>query len=556
MLKLSISLSLLWLFYQLLLRRLTFYTWNRWYFLAYALLSFFIPLVNISPMLHQAGATEPTILRIIPAIGEYGRALPPTTAPALKPAANLLSIATPSHMRESWISWDLALILVFVIAFLLLMRSVIRWISLWNLQRKAVLIMEGRLRIYQVNKPINPFSFGSAIYINPRLHTAEEWEEIILHEYVHVRQSHTIDVLLTEFICVVAWYNPFAWLIRHSVRQNLEFIADQRVIDQGGDRKRYQYHLVKMIGEPRYHLANNFNLSSLKKRIIMMNKFRSARLHLVKFLFMLPLLALLLLSFRHQLARKEARVYHLVGFAMNREKLQPLPATAVADPIPGQRTKSPGKRSNAFPFTTVRPARDTTVPTANAFGHRPNLMLMYGSFLGRTVYILDGVKMPADWKAPDTLVSRIKSISIKAGDPVSRPDGTLEEIRIVDIITNNSYDYHFKADHAEIDAGTLFLVERQSKDGKPAVIGSGRPNDPLRALEFTRMEINVLKDSLAFALYLSQSQNPVYLMKQKPLGTINLGLIESVRILSAHEAMAKFDEMAREGAVVITTKEN
>jgi hypothetical protein len=78
----------------------------------------------------------------------------------------------------------------------------------------------------------------------------------------------------------------------------LEFIADRKVLAGGFDKKDYQYHLLKVVGQPRYQLANNFNFSSLKKRIVMMNKLRSARLHLVKFLFILPLLGVLLVAFR------------------------------------------------------------------------------------------------------------------------------------------------------------------------------------------------------------------------------------------------------------------
>jgi TonB-dependent SusC/RagA subfamily outer membrane receptor len=53
------------------------------------------------------------------------------------------------------------------------------------------------------------------------------------------------------------------------------------------------------LGNTQYRLANNFNFSSLKKRIAMMNKMRSARLHLLRFLFLLPLLAITLLAFRN-----------------------------------------------------------------------------------------------------------------------------------------------------------------------------------------------------------------------------------------------------------------
>jgi beta-lactamase regulating signal transducer with metallopeptidase domain len=117
-------------------------------------------------------------------------------------------------------------------------------VSLRRLRRNARLIGGRGVKIFQVDGPIIPFSFGNAIYINQRLHTKEEWAEIILHEYVHIRQKHTLDILLAELVCIVNWYNPFAWLIRYSVRHNLEFIADHQVLDKGVDRKGYQYRCI------------------------------------------------------------------------------------------------------------------------------------------------------------------------------------------------------------------------------------------------------------------------------------------------------------------------
>src|SRR5438067_2739132 len=83
------------------------------------------------------------------------------------------------------------------------------------------------------------------------------------------------------------------------MRQNLEFIADQQVLQTGLDRKQYQYLLLKVTGVNAFSIASNFNFSSLKKRIAMMNKTKSAKVHLIRFLFILPLLVVILLAFRN-----------------------------------------------------------------------------------------------------------------------------------------------------------------------------------------------------------------------------------------------------------------
>jgi len=140
------------------------------------------------------------------------------------------------------------------------------------------------------------------------MHTDKELGEIIMHEYVHVKQLHSADILIAELFCVVNWFNPFAWFIRHSIRQNLEFIADDNVVRSGINKKDYQYHLLKVVGIPQYRIANQFNFSSLKKRIIMMNRARSAKIHLLKFMFILPLLAVTLMAFRSEIVNSVNKI--------------------------------------------------------------------------------------------------------------------------------------------------------------------------------------------------------------------------------------------------------
>jgi len=311
------------LFYQWLLRKLTFYNWNRCYLIAYSLFCFFIPFINISPIVDPGPSGKPSMVSYFPGIVEYAgpvRAFSPDQRP--HPAV--------------WDTWTLLAAMLASGVLVLLIRLCVRWVSIFNIGRKARLIRRNGLKIYEVDQPIIPFSFRDAIYINPGLHTEKEYEGIILHEYVHVRQRHTLDILFSELLCALNWYNPFAWLIRHSIRQNLEFIADKQVLEKGLDKKGYQYHLLKVIGQEQYGLATNFNFSSLKKRIVMMNKIRSARMHLVKFLFILPLLAILLVAFRDKyegmLKYRDAMVFvNHAGLVLDISNRKPLAGVTVLE---------------------------------------------------------------------------------------------------------------------------------------------------------------------------------------------------------------------------------
>ncbi|MBC7827955.1 MAG: hypothetical protein H7122_09425 [Chitinophagaceae bacterium] len=279
LIKLSICLSLVWIFYQLILRRLTFYNWNRWFLLGYSLLSFIIPFIDISPALEKVALVDNRIIQSIP----------------------VMQLFATANENFSMDQWDWAFIFFITGCIILSLRLTIQHLSFLRLRRTAKLLFETPVKLYQVDREIIPFSFGDAIFINQHHHTGEDLKEIIRHEFVHVRQKHSVDMLLAEWICILNWYNPFSWLIRNAIRQNLEFIADSKVIQNGIDKKHYQYLLLKVMGVPQYNIATNFNFTSLKKRIAMMNKIRSARVNLVKFLFILPIIALVLLSFRNRL---------------------------------------------------------------------------------------------------------------------------------------------------------------------------------------------------------------------------------------------------------------
>ncbi|WP_127130282.1 M56 family metallopeptidase [Pseudoflavitalea rhizosphaerae] len=277
-LKLSIGLAVTWFFYWLLLRRLTFYRWNRLFLLVYPAMAFLVPFIDITGLLHQGD--DKAWLRAIPVLEQYSYRF---------------------ELQESSVWSDPVFIGGLVLAAgSIIMAARLCW-QYWSLRKAvsgAVLLADDEARLYHVDKRIVPFSFGRSIYLNKHLHTEAELREILRHEFIHVKQRHSLDMMWGELLCIINWYNPFAWLLRNAIRQNLEFIADHQVLANGIDRKQYQYMLLKVTGMSFFSVANNFNLSSLKKRIVMMNKKTSASVHLLRFALIVPVLAVLLLAFR------------------------------------------------------------------------------------------------------------------------------------------------------------------------------------------------------------------------------------------------------------------
>lgn len=140
----------------------------------------------------------------------------------------------------------------------------------------------------------SPFSFFHWIFINKKMLQEPCLHEVLLHERTHVRQWHSVDVLVGEVACILCWFNPFAWILRREVRVNLEYLADQSVVDKGHDVRTYQYHLLALTYQGSVAtLSNNFNVLPLKQRIKMMNKQRSKSIGRIKYLLLLPVCALL-----------------------------------------------------------------------------------------------------------------------------------------------------------------------------------------------------------------------------------------------------------------------
>ena len=159
LLKLSISLGIVYLFYQLVLRRLTFYNSNRWYLIGYTLLSFLVPFINITPVLENSNFSQNGIVQMIPTVEKYTTPLPVETAYSI------------FDTFADWNKWDWISVALLAGAGILLLRFVIRCISFFNMRRKAELLSVDGMKLYQVNKNIIPFSFGNAVFINSGLHT-------------------------------------------------------------------------------------------------------------------------------------------------------------------------------------------------------------------------------------------------------------------------------------------------------------------------------------------------------------------------------------------------
>ncbi|RYY56191.1 MAG: hypothetical protein EOO09_07405 [Chitinophagaceae bacterium] len=321
LLKVSLTLILLVCFYQFVLRRLTFHTANRFFLLAAMLLPFLIPMVNLELPMQATSGAEPLIIRWVPATESVTSRLIAATAPGAQ--ENRLGI-------HEWlvITWSCGVAL-------LLLNSLVSFASLARLRRHSSTVYVNGIEACSVAAHIAPFSFGNKIFLPAGIPEGQGLSGILSHELVHVKQKHTIDILLAEVVCALLWFNPFVWIMRSAVRQNLEFIADNHVISTGVGRQEYQLLLLSVLGRRSYGMTSQFNLSSLKNRIKMMNKNSNSRTQLLRFAILLPLAAVIMLSFRKP-ARTASSVLTYKAVVMDISTRQPVAGVTLREQFSGR----------------------------------------------------------------------------------------------------------------------------------------------------------------------------------------------------------------------------
>lgn len=138
-----------------------------------------------------------------------------------------------------------------------------------------------------------------------------------------------------------------------------EFLADDIVIQAGTDKKRYQYLLLKVIGYSPLTISSKLNFSSLKNRIFMINKTKTSKKHLLKFLFVLPLIVLMTLAFRNNdsIARENHAYVNEETFKLS-ELTYSISDPAVAMIVKRERAKSLLQVGKPFTITLIKNERD------------------------------------------------------------------------------------------------------------------------------------------------------------------------------------------------------
>jgi beta-lactamase regulating signal transducer with metallopeptidase domain len=290
LLNVALIIGTILVFYKVLLRNETFYKLNRAMLMSCLVFAFILPLIHVPQQwsFRRAGGAEATEIT--------ASATPSSLSPATTVQVDQSKLTTSKNEKAYsfqsfkftntliWIYW--IGVTIFTINFVVQLATL-----LYRAYSRPV-IRDGRFRIVELAGDQAPCSFGNNIFINPERYDWDTYSQILLHEKIHVQQGHSYDILLAELALIFQWFNPFAWLYRKAVEDNLEFLTDHDLLkDQQIDPGSYQLSLVK-VSAPHFpvSLTTNYNQSILKRRLIMMNAKRSNINTTWKYLFIVPVL--------------------------------------------------------------------------------------------------------------------------------------------------------------------------------------------------------------------------------------------------------------------------
>ena len=278
-LKSSLCLALFYLFYRLLLSKETFHRFNRIALLGVMLISCLLPLMRVT--VDRATVVNTSVMLV-----EEDMLMYPWE----------MQTVVQEEAAFPWREWLVAVYFLGILFFLLRNFLSLGYVF-YLIRHSRCQRMENGICLVIHQAGFAPFSWMKYIVIS-QTDLDENGTDILIHEEAHIRNRHSLDLLLVELCVWLQWFNPAAWLLKQELQNVHEYEADEAVLRQGIDAKRYQMLLIKKaVGARLYSIANSFNHSSLKKRITMMIRKKSNPWARAKYLYVLPLAAVTVAAF-------------------------------------------------------------------------------------------------------------------------------------------------------------------------------------------------------------------------------------------------------------------
>ncbi|MHC1736539.1 MAG: TonB family protein [Ignavibacteriaceae bacterium] len=267
----SLCLAVFLLFYLLFLKKETFYFWNRIYLLFTGCFSLLIPLFKI--FFPVPGYTK-EITYMLSTVFVTGQSIRSTFMPDTIQIAEIIYLTVTAAF------------------FIILLIRIFRILTL--IKKNESVTLHGQKTVL-LEKGDTAFSFFRTIFLPKKQISDLSVKRIIAQERMHIRQHHSVDMVLFEIIKTIQWFNPFAWKLKKEIEAQHEFYVDSGLITDGLNMSEYKNLLLAYsFGEAGNSITNNFN-SLLKRRIEMLSRKKSDLFGKIKLSLVLPLIVLVIM---------------------------------------------------------------------------------------------------------------------------------------------------------------------------------------------------------------------------------------------------------------------
>lgn len=276
LIKSGLCLAIFYSFYKFLLEKESFHMFKRFYLLVALIIAFGIPFITFTEYIE----VKPQIS--FSTIPELSNEINSTIEPQF----------TNYIPTTFWAIYGVGF-------FLFSIKFIKNLLKITNKVKRNPKLKIKRFTNVLLQESTIPHTFFSYIFLNKqKFETNQIPKEVLLHEETHALQKHSLDVLFIEVLQILFWFNPLIYFIKHSIKLNHEFLADQEVLNKGIAPSAYQQILLAFssnASEPQ--LANAINYSSIKKRFTVMKTKTTKQTFWIRSFILLPMLAILIYSF-------------------------------------------------------------------------------------------------------------------------------------------------------------------------------------------------------------------------------------------------------------------
>ncbi len=395
LLQVILASGLLYGYYHFVLRNSRFHRYNRYYLLFLPLLSVLVPFLNI-PVYFSPNGANPASSLFYSLVGSD--------------RTSLLTQGKEPGINAAFSLWSAVALLYSLVAAFILVRVLLSLFSVWKLRRSNPAEKIEDLWFIPTNAKGTPFSFFRWLFWNRSLPLdSSGGEQVFRHEVYHIRNRHSLDIILMEITCVLFWINPFFHLARKELRAIHEFLADRFAATPNREWDYAELLLMQAL-QTNNPLVTPFFQSQIKRRIAMITSSKQPRYQYLRKLLVLPLLAVVMFLFAfsyHQRSGSSTAGNLVLQQPTDTPRVkQPSVITLDADTI---RLKIANDQS-------MKATRDTFVVN----GRKLSQEEMVGKY-GKTIRVTGGkvqvTEKPAEDGDGNRHIVELRNVKVESGEP-------------------------------------------------------------------------------------------------------------------------------------------